>query len=816
MKKNILKSNIINSLVERYESLKGDILDTLKVSGVEYDYYELACEMLGVLLDKVVWLSIEQDKKEEGKEKGIKGSRKSVLKIKKGDDFNIDTFFGLGYERVERVWNEGEISALGDVVIIWPFSMSNLVRLSLFGYEVENISVVDVESRRKIKEVKERTFLGVNSKLLVGNEESTKSTNITLVSNIVDDVEKVDLGIRNIPGIESHISKRGILEIVNNYKSRGYEVWYLTNNIEKYDLEVNKELRGIVDSLFAVRKGLERNINKGFVSSVAQVLVLTDLEVLGQLDLSAYEKRNINMDPGSVEILKKIVPGDYIVHEDHGIGKFVKVVKKEQGQYIEIAYAGADKLYIPLSASEKVTKYIGAGRKKPILTGLSSGVWRRISKKAKERAENIAKELLQLYALRESARSKVVIESEESLKELELFIDQFEFKDTDDQLLATKHIVDDLQDQKPMDRLLVGDVGYGKTEIAARAAFSVVNAGYQVAILAPTTILVKQHLNVFKERFEQYGVNIASLSRFSSSKERVKIIEDVGKGRVDIVIGTHALLGKQISFKRLGLLVIDEEQKFGVKQKETIKSKRVDTNVLSLTATPIPRTLNMALSGIRDISVLATPPEGRKEVVNHFERFSWEGVKAPITRELARGGQAYFLHNRVDTIEFVYNKLTTMFPHAVVGVAHGQMGVQKLSKTMEAFVKGNIDILVCTTIIENGLDIPTVNTLIIQDATMLGLSQMYQIRGRIGRSHTQAYAYFFFDNLKGDAQLRLEAIKESQELGSGFLLSNKDLEIRGAGDILGRNQSGTINSVGYGLYSQMLASAVSKLKELGK
>ena len=522
------------------------------------------------------------------------------------------------------------------------------------------------------------------------------------------------------------------------------------------------------------------------------------------------------MDPGSVEILKKIVPGDYVVHEDHGIGRFVKVVKKDKGPYIEVAYRGADKLFIPPTASDKLTKYIGTGRKKPILTGLSSRVWRRISKKAKERAEDIARELLQLYALRQSVEGKPVISSEDSLKELELFIDQFEFKDTDDQLIATKNIINDLQRARPMDRLLVGDVGYGKTEIAARAAFAVVNSGYQVAMLAPTTILVKQHLAVFKERFKGYPINIASLSRFSSKKEKEKVLEDISKGLVDIVIGTHALLSKKVFFKKLGLLVIDEEQKFGVKQKEEIKKKRVDTNVLSLTATPIPRTLNMALAGIRDISVLATPPEGRQEVINHFERFNWDSVKKAVELELERNGQVYFLHNRVRSIEFVYNKLTKMFPHRVVGVAHGQMGVQKLSKTMDAFVNGNIDILVCTTIIENGLDIPTVNTLIIQDATMLGLSQMYQIRGRIGRSRIQAHAYFYFDNLKGDAKLRLEAIKESQELGSGFLLSNKDLEIRGAGDILGRNQSGTINSVGYGLYSQMLAQAVKRVKNLGK
>ncbi len=808
MKEEKIRNNLIEALSKSYISVKEDILAYKKVSGVDWDYYELACELLGVLLDRVVWLSVS---KEEDLSKGS-----NAIKLHKGEEFNLNSLLDLGYERVERVWNEGEVSVLGDVIIIWPFSMNNLVRLSLLGKEIEEISIVGAESRKKIREVNERILLSKNSELLVGNEESGGSINIKLINNLEEEEGGVDLGIRSIPGIEAYSTRSALLEISKNYRNRGYKIWYLTNSPEKYDLEVAKEVREIVDNIFSAKNITGRGIKKGFVSSVGKVLVLTDLEVLGELDLSSYQRRNINMDPGSVEILKKIVPGDYVVHEDHGIGKFVKVAKKDKGPYIEIAYKGSDKLFVPLTASDKLTKYIGTGRKKPVLTGLNSGIWRRISKKAKERTEDIARELLQLYALRESTEGVPIINSEDSLKELEFFIDQFEFKDTDDQLIATKNIVDDLRKNKPMDRLLVGDVGYGKTEIAARAAFAVVNSGYQVAILAPTTILVKQHLAVFKERFKGYPINIVSLSRFSFGKEKEKVLGDLSKGLVDIVIGTHALLGKEVIFKKLGLLVIDEEQKFGVKQKEEIKKKRVDTNVLSLTATPIPRTLNMALAGIRDISVLAIPPEGRKEIINHFERFNWDSVKDAIEIELKRNGQVYFLHNRVSTIEFVYSRLTKMFPHKVIGVVHGQMGVQKLSKTMDAFINGNIDILVCTTIIENGLDIPTVNTLIIQDATMLGLSQMYQIRGRIGRSTTQAHAYFYFDNLKGDAKLRLEAIKESQELGSGFLLSNKDLEIRGAGDILGRNQSGTINSVGYGLYSQMLAGAVTRIKNLGK
>jgi transcription-repair coupling factor (superfamily II helicase) len=808
VEKELFKTKIIESITEKYTFLKEDILITKKISGVDSEYYEIVCELLGKLLGKFVWLSFGGSAIEEN----------DILNLKVGEDFDIKRITTMGYDRVERVWNEGELSVLGDVVLIWPHSMNSLLRLSILGEKVESIDIVDVDSRRKIKSVNERYILSSSSKLLVGNEESTNTINIRLTEGVGDGYEEeaVNMGIRRIPGLESYTSKRAVIEIVKNFKSRGYQIWYISSSPEKYDFNVSKELRESIDMLFSPTNSFEKGINRGFVSSMGKVLVLTDLEVLGQIDLSMYEKKNIKIDPGSVEILKKIIPGDYLVHEDHGIGRFVNLVKREHGPYIEIAYAGKDKLFIPLTSSEKLTKYIGAGKKKPLLTGLNSGVWKRISKKAKERVEDIAKELLQLYALRESSKTPIIIDNDDSLNELNIFVEQFEFEDTDDQVLATKNIIDDLSNNKPMDRLLVGDVGYGKTEIAARAMFAVVNAGFQVALLAPTTILVDQHISVLKERFKEYPFNIAGLSRFSNKGEREKVKEDLKKGKIDIVVGTHALLSKDVSFKNLGLLVVDEEQKFGVKQKEEIKSKRVDTNVLSLTATPIPRTLNMALMGIRDISVLATPPLGRREILNYFETFNWDSIKSAISKELARNGQIYFLHNRVNTIEFVFSKLVKMFPNAHIAVAHGQMGAQKLSKTMKKFVEGEIDILVCTTIIENGLDIQKVNTLIIDDSTMLGLSQMYQIRGRIGRSRKQAYAYFYYSHLKGDSLLRLEAIKESQELGSGFLLSNKDLEIRGAGDILGKNQSGTINSVGYGLYSYMLEEAVKKVLDMGK
>ena len=363
-----------------------------------------------------------------------------------------------------------------------------------------------------------------------------------------------------------------------------------------------------------------------------------------------------------------------------------------------------------------------------------------------------------------------------------------------------------------MDRLLVGDVGFGKTEVAMRASFAVVNSGKQVAVLAPTTVLANQHLRVFRDRFKKYPFNISLLSRLQSKKEREEIEEGTVKGTIDILIGTHALLSDAVKFKNLGLLVVDEEQKFGVRQKEKLKSSRVDTHVLSMTATPIPRTLNLSLMGVRDISVLAIPPVGRKNIKNEFGHFSFEKVRECIVRELRRDGQVYYLHNRIENIYLLEERLRELIPDMRIEVVHGRLSSKKLIEVMDRFLNHNIDVLLCTTIIENGLDISNANTLIVDDVNRLGLSQMYQIRGRVGRGSTQAYACFFYDGLRGDTQLRLEALKESEALGSGFILSNRDLEIRGAGDILGKKQSGMINSIGYGLYTQLLHDAVERLK----
>ncbi|MBU1119797.1 DEAD/DEAH box helicase [Patescibacteria group bacterium] len=794
-----MNDGFLNKISKEIGQLREEILSKKKVSGIDSNYYELTAEILGKALNKRVWLLLSD----------LESAQEKILNVKLKEKFEIQKFLDLGYERVERVWNEGEISILGDVVIVWPYSMNNVVRISLYGEEIENIDILDIQTRKKIRSVDTRLFLSNGVDIFLGNEEAEEDVNIKIMHRIGDQEDCVDLGIRTIPGIENFSNTKVVTEIIKNFKSRGFKIWYVTKDSKGFE---TNPLKNQIEEIFSTQGSLEKQLSRGFVLGATRTLVLTDLEVLGEVDLFKYQKVDRNVDPSSVAILKKIIPGDFIVHEDHGIGKFGGIQKRNGGQYIEIAYAGLDRLYVPLSAADKVTKYIGAGKKRPLLTGLNSGVWKRISLRAKEKVEEIAKELLQLYALRKTAQAPVMIDSEEALDGFWTFASQFKFTDTDDQLLATKQIADDFQKDKPMDRLLVGDVGFGKTEMAMRAAYAVANAGYQVAVLAPTTILVEQHKMVFQERFKNYPFNIVSLSRFSTEAEKAEVLKGLNNGVVDIVIGTHSLLSADVKFKNMGLLIVDEEQKFGVKQKEKLKEARVDTNVLSLTATPIPRTLNMALTGIRDISVLAIPPLGRKEIINHFEKFNWDSVLKAISKEMERNGQVYFLHNRVGNMQNIEKELEKLFPRANIQTAHGQMNVETLTRTMADFVDRKIDILICTTIIENGLDIPSANTLIIDDATKLGLSQMYQIRGRIGRSLEQGYAYFYYDTLQGDAEQRLTAIRDSQALGSGFLLSNRDLEIRGSGDILGRSQSGTINSVGYGLYTQMLQEAVDDLR----
>lgn len=513
----------------------------------------------------------------------------------------------------------------------------------------------------------------------------------------------------------------------------------------------------------------------------------------------------------------KIRPGDYLVHEDHGIGMFsaiqTKQIEGEDTVYVLIEYLKGDVLNLPLESKNKLSPYIGVGRRRPKLSKLGSPVWQRTYRKTYDNVILLAKELLNIYAKRELISREKWSINKEWEKEIE---DNFGYKETKDQKKALKDIFLDMEGNKPIDRLICGDVGYGKTEVAIRTMAEAVANGYQVAMLVPTTILAEQHFITLKKRFCNLPVVIEHLSRFVKAEEEKRILDSLRNGSADIVVGTHRLFGEDIRFKKLGLLVIDEEQKFGVKHKEKLKKLRVDLNVLSLTATPIPRTLFMALSGLRDISQISSPPAGRLEVDTKVSVYNEEEIKSYVEREIARNGQVYYLHNEVRTIEPKRKVLQKLFPKLNIGIAHGQMGEVALAKVMSDFAEGKIDVLVCSTIIENGLDLPNVNTLIADDSDKFGLSQLYQIRGRIGRSKKKAYALFTIRDKKiitTNAFKRLKAIVENTALGSGYSIALSDLEIRGGGNILGKEQHGNMEAVGLVLYTKLLNKAVDNLKK---
>ncbi len=505
--------------------------------------------------------------------------------------------------------------------------------------------------------------------------------------------------------------------------------------------------------------------------------------------------------------LKGLKPGDYLVHLDHGIGRFTGI----ENNYYVLDYAEKDKLYVPLGLERKLSRYIGFIE--PIISRLSSIAWQRTKRKIKEETEKLAQELLRIYAQREVASRPSYSADNEIDGQI---ADGFGHEETPDQLQAMEEIKKDLAKSEPMDRLVCGDVGFGKTEIALRTMVKAVNSGYQTALICPTTILADQHFNNFKARLKNLPIKIALLSRLQTEKETKKILENLRKNQIDIIIGTHRLLSKDIEFGNLGLLVIDDEQRFGVKQKEKLKEIRASLDVLSLSATPIPRTLYMALSSLKNVSLIQTPPLGRLKIKTFILPRSENIIKIAIEQELKRNGQVYYLHNRVETIEMTKKSLEKIMPRVKFGVIHGRLNEKELIKTMADFQNKKTDVLVATTIIENGLDLPNVNTLVVADATRLGLSQAYQIRGRIGRSYAQAFAYFLYSGrLTPKAKLRLKALKEAEELDSGYKIALKDLEIRGAGNILGKEQSGNINRVGLNLYCQMLSESVLRQTQDG-
>lgn len=514
----------------------------------------------------------------------------------------------------------------------------------------------------------------------------------------------------------------------------------------------------------------------------------------------------------------RIRPGDYVVHEDHGVGLFsrfeVKKVEKKEILYIVILYLNNDCLFVPYDLLIKISSYIGIGRRRPKLSRLGSQTWQKTYKKTYDNIIIMARELLQLYAQREIVKREPFKIDQKWHREI---IKTFGYTDTTDQTEATKQVFQDMEKDIPMDRLICGDVGFGKTEIAIRAAAQTCANSHQVAILVPTTILCEQHYETLKRRFANLPVRIEHLSRLVGGEQQTEILKGLASGAVDIVIGTHKLFSQQVKFKNLGLMVVDEEQKFGVKDKEKLKQLRSSLNVLTLTATPIPRTLFMGLSGIRDISQLSLAPKGRKEIETKIARFDPKLIEEYVNREIDRGGQIYYLHNEVRTIGGKKNKLMRMFPKLSIEVAHGQLSEKMLGRTMGDFAAGKIDLLVCSTIVENGLDLPNANTLIVEDSDNFGLSQLYQIRGRIGRSPRQSYALFTVNEkrISSNAEKRLRALADNTELGTGYNIALSDLEIRGGGNILGKEQHGNMEAIGLVLYTRMLNKAVGDLKKSG-
>lgn len=611
---------------------------------------------------------------------------------------------------------------------------------------------------------------------------------------------------------------------IKRLQQRGYKIVLVPGTEERAarlleylkDNKVNAELasaakKNLVTGEVAIVSG---NLRRGFEYIRNKYALITDFEIYG-----VHKQQRKTVRGKGASLIRSSIDlgvGDYIVHEGHGIGKYIGIeelkVEGVRKEYFKIAYLGEDFLYVPIDQANLIQKYLGSDDTPPRLNRLGSAEWVKTKAKAQRAIEDMAEDLLRLHAEREKMRGFKFSEDTDWQKQFE---DLFPYLETPDQLRCIEEVKQDMEKEKAMDRLLCGDVGYGKTEVAIRAAFKAVVDNKQVAFLVPTTILAQQHYNTFKQRFSGFPMNIEMLSRFKSPGEQEQILEGMRTGNIDIVIGTHRLLSKDVQFRDLGLLVVDEEQRFGVKSKETLKQLKKTVDVLTLTATPIPRTLHMSMIGIRDVSVIEEPPDERFPVQTYVLAYNEAIVMDAITKEISRGGQVYYVYNRVQKIHRIANQLAQLVPEGRIAIAHGQMSERQLEKVMLDYMSGEYDILVSTTIIETGLDISNVNTIIILDADKLGLSQLYQLRGRVGRSYRQGYAYLMYDKdkiLSEVAERRLKTIREFTEFGAGFKIAMRDLEIRGAGNLLGGEQHGHMAAIGYDLYVKLLEETMRQLK----
>lgn len=781
-----------------------------------------------------------------------------ILKTKSDINRNEleNRLINLGYKRVSLVVEHGEFSHKEWLYDVFPSASKEPLRIEFFGDMIETIRTFDISTQKSISSINDFVILpavessdGICASEIIGSRNYFYSESLKIKTTLPEEavtLSQFSFLPQSIPDKNINVDAGTLplngLRILHNERNDVYEFSDAVKNILKdnriiivaYSKGQSERIKEIllekdIVAPFVRREEIKKYeggilITTGQLSSgffLPGLVFLTDKEIFGERPKFRPVKKSKVAD--LLTELDDLNIGDFIVHKDHGIGKFSGIEKHSsenyEGDLMVIEYSGGDRLYLPLYGIEKIKKYHAEEDVIPRIDNLGGATWNRTKERVRKKIKEMAEKLMRLYAERRVAKGFSFSPDSELHKE---FYDFFPYEETPDQLRAFEEIKSDMESagdppgrKKPMDRLLCGDVGYGKTEVAMRAAFKAVYDSKQVVLLAPTTLLCDQHYRTFKQRFSAFPVTIDYLSRFKPPKAHAETIKRVTQGDVDILISTHTLLRKQIDFNDLGLLIIDEEHRFGVGQKEKIKELKKGVDVLTLSATPIPRTLNMALSGVRGMSLIETPPEERLAVKSIVSEFNEQIVKEAVMRELERNGQVYFVHNRINDIEKVLKLVQKIAPEAKTALAHGQMSEKHLEKVMENFINGSVDILVSTSIVGSGLDIPNANTIIIDMADKIGLADLYQLKGRVGRSSLRAYAYFLFPGksvITAHAKKRLQAVQEMSYLGAGFRLAMKDLEIRGAGNMLGSEQSGHIHAIGFDMYVEMLENAVSELK----
>jgi transcription-repair coupling factor (superfamily II helicase) len=762
-----------------------------------------------------------------------------------------------GYERVERAEERGQFAVRGGIVDVFPTTGREPLRIELFGDEIESMRAYSPFTQRTLHPVESAVIYpaverrpDLSEPTLRDDGPATVPDDLVpplgrppdlvwqpdAVRGVWDEEELLQpqplegaaeldpfptgqpvsfeaqrpaIAARGLAEAEQELGSlvRAGLRVVVAFAHRG-EALRNQNLLRRVDarlFEPGETLPADAELLYAVSPA-----RRGFVWRDLGLAVLPDTQVFRRKPRRAEHRVG-----RALQSFADLRTGDHVVHEDHGIGKLLGFETKEVADvtrdYLLLAFRGDDRLYVPHEQLGKVSRYIGSNGGAPALSKLGGKAWLLLKSRARQGIRELAAELLRLYAQRQQAPGVSYDLRHEYLEQLEA---SFPYQETDDQRAAIEAVKEDLEEARPMDRLVCGDVGFGKTEVGVRAAFAVALNGKQTLMLVPTTVLAQQHWNTFRERYADFPLRVEMVSRFRSAKDTKQVLADYAEGKVDVLIGTHRVLSRDVIPKDLGLVIVDEEQRFGVAQKELLRQLRLEVDVLALTATPIPRTLHMSLSGLRDISIIETPPEGRRPIRTYVGEFDDELIKQSLEREVARGGQAFFLHNRVETIDERAAYLQGLVPDVRVIVAHGQMREKELEDRMLSFLRGDADVLVSTTIIESGLDIPQANTLIVERADALGLAQLYQIRGRVGRSDLLAHAYLFYPDaseLTPEARARLATLADHTELGAGFAIAMRDLEIRGAGDLLGAEQSGHVAALGFELYVELLGEAVAEL-----